>query len=93
MVNTIPIKLKKINFKVYAILLSTFKKNVKKRDIVGTVVVSNSSVNIRLIPSSYDASCSDLSHLYLECGIDKEKLVRSYGRNFCHTKRSQGDWL
>ena len=43
-VNTIPIKLEKLNFKVYARFLSTFKKTVKKRNIAGTVVVSNSYV-------------------------------------------------
>ena len=64
-VNTTPIKLEKLNFKVYARFLSTFKKTVKKRNIVGNVVVSNSSVKIRLSPSSYDASCSSSSHIYL----------------------------
>ena len=49
-VNTIPIKLEKLNFKVYVRFLSTFKKTVKKRDIVGTVVVSGSYVEIRLSP-------------------------------------------
>ena len=68
--------MERLNFKVYGRFLSTFKKNFKKRNIVGTVVVRDSSVNIRLIPSSYDASCSALSHLYLECGIDKEKMSK-----------------
>ena len=40
------------------------------------VVVSDSYVKIRLSPSSNDASCSALSHLYLECGIDKEKTSK-----------------
>ena len=74
-VNTIPIKLEKPNVKVYVRFLSTLKKTVKKRNIVGTVVVSNSSVEMRIIPSSYDASCSELSHIYLECGIDKLKTI------------------
>ena len=74
--NTIPIKLENLNFKVYVRLLSTFKKTVKKRNIVRNVVVSDSYVDIRLSPSSYDASCSDLSHLYLECHIDKEKMSK-----------------
>ena len=51
-VNTIPIKLEKLNFKVYARLLSTSKKTVKKRNIVGNIVVRDSSVEIRLRPSS-----------------------------------------
>ena len=51
-VNTIPIKLEKLNFKVYARFLSTLKKPVKKRNIEETLVVSDSSVEIRLIPSS-----------------------------------------
>ena len=63
-VNKIPIKLEKINFKVYARFLSTFKKTVKKSNIVGTVFLSDSSVKIRLILSSYDASCLAL-FLYL----------------------------
>ena len=75
-VNTIPIKLERLNFKVYRRFLSTFKKTVKKRNIVGNVVVRDSSVNIRLSPSSHDASCSALSHLYLECGIDKEQISK-----------------
>ena len=75
-VNTIPIKLEKLNFKDYARFLSTFKKTVKKRNIVGTIVVSNSSFKIRLRPSSYDASFSALSHPYLECGIYKEKTSK-----------------
>ena len=66
-VNIIPIKLEKLNFKVYAKFLSTFKKTVKKRNIVGTVIESNSSVDIRFSPSSYDASYSSLSNLYIEC--------------------------
>ena len=56
-VNTIPIKLEKLNFKFYARFLSIFKKTVKKRNLVGNVVVSDSSFKIRLSPSSYDASC------------------------------------
>ena len=68
--------LEKLNLKVYARLLSTFKKTVKKRNIVGTVVVSDSSITIILSPSSYDASCSYLYHLYLECGIDKENTIK-----------------
>ena len=47
---TIPIKLEELNFKVYTRFLSTFKKTVKKSNIVGTVVVSNSSVKIILSP-------------------------------------------
>ena len=39
---------------------------------MGTVVVRDIYVDIRLIPSSYDASCSTLSHIYLERGIDKK---------------------
>ena len=51
-VNTIPIKLEKINFKVFARFISTFKKTFNKRNIVGNIVVRDSSVEIRLRPSS-----------------------------------------
>ena len=92
--NTIPIKLENLNFKVYVRLLSTFKKTVKKRNIVRNVVVSDSYVDIRLSPSSYDASCSDLSHLYLECHIDKEKNEQgAMDTTFCCTKRARRDWM
>ena len=73
---TTPMKLGKLNFKVYTIFLSTFKKTFKKRNIVGTVVASGSYVKIRLSPSSHDESCSALSRLYIECGIEKEKTSK-----------------
>ena len=76
MVNTTSTKLDKINLKVYARFLSTFKKTVKKRNIVGTIVVSDSYVDIRISPSSYDTSCSTLSHIYLGCCIEKEKTIK-----------------
>ena len=85
--NTISIKLEKLNFKVYARFLSTFKKTVKNRNIVGTVVVSDSSVGIRFSPSSYDAYCSALSHIYLECGIDKEKTSKEIWMQLCSYKK------
>ena len=75
-VNKIPSKLEKINFKVFARFISTFKKTFKKRNIVRTVVASGSYVKIRLSPSSHDESCSALSRLYIECGIEKEKTSK-----------------
>ena len=59
-------------------------------NIVGTVVVSNSSVRIRLSPSSYDASCSSLSNIYLECGIDKEKTSKELWTQLSSYKK--GTW-
>ena len=69
---TIPVKLEHLEFKIFARFLATFKKKVKKRNIQDNVVISESEVEIRLGPSSYDGACSALSHLYLESGLDKE---------------------
>lgn len=59
---TIPIKLDILSFTIFTRFLSTFKKTVTKDD----------SATIRLSPSSYDAACSALSHLFTESGISKE---------------------
>jgi len=70
--STIPIKLDILSFTIFTRFLSTFKKRVTKRTSPEASTVDDSAT-IRLSPSSYDAACSALSHLFTESGISKEE--------------------
>ena len=69
--STIPIKLDILSFTIFTRFLSTFKKTVTKRKLPDATMVDDSAT-IRLSPSSYDAACSALSHLFTESGIRKK---------------------
>ena len=73
-----PIKLDLLTFKIFARFLSTFKKSVKKRkrSSADNMDIQYEEVQIRLGISSFDGACSALSHLYLECGLDKEVISK-----------------
>jgi hypothetical protein len=86
--SSMPVKLELLDFKTFSRFLSTFKKRVKKRKVKGNVIVSELDVEIRLSPSSYDVACSALSHLYRECGLDKEKTSKElwYATTTCRNR-------
>ena len=66
---THPIELADLEFVVFARFLATFKKQVAKRPLGGGA--EGGTVAIRLGASAFGGACSSLSHLYLECGLDK----------------------
>ena len=66
--------LESLSFRFFSRFLSTFKKKAKKRthECGDIVVDTDNETMIRLSPSSYDGACSALSHLFHECGIEKD---------------------
>mmetsp|Transcript_53132 Transcript_53132/g.112917 ORF Transcript_53132/g.112917 Transcript_53132/m.112917 type:complete len:257 (-) Transcript_53132:345-1115(-) len=70
-VTTIPVCLEQLDYRIFTRYLSTFKKKVKKRSAEGELV--REGKEIRLSPSSFEAACSALAHLFTESGISKEK--------------------
>jgi hypothetical protein len=73
-----PVNLDLLTFKIFARFLSTFKKSVmkRKRSSGDNMNIEYEEVQIRLGISSFDGACSALSHLYLECGLDKEVISK-----------------
>lgn len=76
---TLPINFEYFSFSAYAAFLKTFKKTVATKhqlaptevpDSGETVIVTN-KVTIRLGVGSFSNACSALSHLFLECNVDK----------------------
>ena len=66
---THPIELADLEFVVFARYLATFEKRAAKHPLSGGA--EGRTVAIRLGASAFGGACSSLSHLYLECGLDK----------------------
>ena len=64
------------------------QENFQEEEYCGEYSCEQHSVEIRLSQSSYDASCSVLSHLYLECGIGKEKASKDLWTQISLYKKS-----
>jgi len=71
--STIPIRLENLNFDLISRFLATLKRVAKgMKDNNGRKVV------VRLKLSSYEAYCSALSHLFTECGKDRESTCPGF---------------
>ena len=94
---TLPINFEYFGFNAYAASLKTFKKAVTTKhqlaptevpDSGETVIITN-KVTICLGVGSFPNVCSVLSHLFLECNVDKSatQASRFYGKNYQFTWR------
>ena len=71
---THPVKIGALTFKIFTRFLGTFKKRVKNSRLHSKT--EDAIVMICLGSSVFDATCSALSHLYHECGLNKEVLSK-----------------
>ena len=71
---THPVKLGALTFIIFTRYLVTFKKRVQNKRM--REVGEAATILIRLGSSAFDRACSSLSHLYLECCLDKEVVSK-----------------
>ena len=81
---THPLELTDLLFPVYARYLNSFKKVARKRSRGGA---QEEVVAIRLSQSAFDGATSALTHLYTECGLDKQKISNELWRNLAIYKK------
>ena len=89
---TFPVILRNLTFTIVSRYLGTFKKTIKKtngmnRDNCAGRNNVTDNVVIRLSPNTYDGVCSALSHLYIECGLNKLELSPELWRNLSMYKK------
>jgi hypothetical protein len=71
---THPVELADLTFTIFARYLATFKKRVQNKRMREEGEAA--TILIRLGSSAFDRACSSLSHLYLECRLDKEAVSK-----------------
>ena len=81
---THPLELRDLLFPVYARYLNSFKKVARKRSRGGA---RDEDVAIRLSQSAFDGATSALTHLYTECGLNKQKISNELWRNLAIYKK------
>jgi len=82
-----PIKLKELDFVVFSRYLATFKKKITRKRKTQDVVMEGMSAIVRLSHSSFDGACSALSHLYHDCGLDKDVVSQDLWHKLGSYKR------
>ena len=82
-----PIKLKELDFVVFSRFLATFKKRITRKRKTQEVVMEGMSAIVRLSHSSFDGACSALSHLYKDCGLDKDVVSQDLWHKLGSYKR------
>jgi len=71
---THPVELRALTFIIFARYLGTFKKRVQNKRMREEGKAATILIHLGL--SVFDLACSSLSHLYLQCGIDKEVVSK-----------------
>ena len=82
-----PIKLKDLDFVVFSRYLATFKKKITRKRRTQEVVMEGNKAIVRLSHSSFDGACSALSHLYNDCGLDKDAISQDLWHKLGSYKR------
>ena len=81
---TFPIRLADLKIQIYGRYLNSFKKRAVKRSNVGA---DAAFVMIRLSRSAFEAATSSLTHLYTECGLDKQVVSKDLWRDLAVYKQ------
>ena len=66
-----------LTWRVYTRYLNTFKKSAKKLSRGG----ASKTVEMRLSGSAFDGSALALTHIYTECGLDKQVISKNLCAN------------